>query len=1110
MVTLVIVKNPFSPQDGREVKHIEAGKTLAELLRENAIEGVEMQATVNGRSVDETAGVRDGDFIVIYPVIAKGGGKDKGILGIVAAIALSVVSFGVGGLVGAGAWGASMASWGVMGYVAAAAVMFLGSTLIGRMTGQKADHGNNGGTEEATYSWGGVTTMEGQNNPVALTYGTVKSGGQTIGKYTMASGNNDYLYWLVAAGEGEVEIGDIRLNDNPITFYKDVEWEVRKGTNDQEIIRFFGDTHFTQNLSYHMETLDEWYNSTAQGSATEGLIIKIECPNGLFHGTDSGDLTTNTVYIQIQVQSSDGEWHNVTEFIHTTDGWDSARQAYAISGNSTKAIRREYRIDRIAPGEYAVRVKVTERTHSNSARDGFSTYWTGLSSIVYDDFVYPCTALLGIKAKATDQLSGSPSLSFMKSRTVVYVYANGGYTPKRADNPAWACYDLLHQCRALKNIHTHNTEFEVRGVPAHLIRYDDFAAWAAFCDAKNYYVDIEIISAGELIDVCNEKIAPIGHGRVVRFGTKYGCIFAHQQEPVQMFGMGNIKAGTFAEEFLKVADRANSVEVTFTNRDADYQRDVIAIYGETYDSDGYAKTAQVTMDGITKFSQAYREGVYQLLCNKYQLRTVTFEADIDAIACTIGDVVIISHDVPQWQNSGRIESVTGTSVLLPCEVADTESNYVLQWRESETDTMHEEAVAIVESRDGWTTVALNSPLGTIHAGDVFSVAVSETENKLFTIQSITRAQDFTRQISCIEYDARVFEEPENYDGDDEKERVFTVTIGQSAHQTIIVKKYRAGFTPVEYTESFSETEIGWFIDVTVTSESGYAYGNLIINGDDYAYSVSALPLNKNYYIVAEETEQGRVAYINGSCNRWNLFADYWYYVFYSDALCTQGISKNGIINKLILVDMRPIPAAYMCCLLGSDVSVNIQDMCTHVLKADVSQVHAGNCEQLDYAFGKCSALQQVIGFEKWKTPYLKTMKYLFYQTSIIYVDMHDWETPNLVNVRGCFDSCPSLKIADISGIDTSKLTDAAAFFGGNTSLEYVIMDSYDVKFSGSIVMPEGNSKVKYLVKESYVHDYKEHPNWAARASRIESIGKYNIVRSNGKIFVTPKETGDGL
>ena len=116
MVTLILVKNPFSPQDGREVKQIESGKTLAELLQENAIDGVELQATVNGYSVEDTTEIHDGDFVVIYPVIEKGGKGGKGILGIIAAIALSVVSFGIGGLAGAGAWGASMTTWGTMGY----------------------------------------------------------------------------------------------------------------------------------------------------------------------------------------------------------------------------------------------------------------------------------------------------------------------------------------------------------------------------------------------------------------------------------------------------------------------------------------------------------------------------------------------------------------------------------------------------------------------------------------------------------------------------------------------------------------------------------------------------------------------------------------------------------------------------------------------------------------------------------------------------------------------------------------------------------------------------------------------------------------------------------
>lgn len=173
MITLVIVTNPFSPQDGRAVSQVEYDGTLGELLKENTVDGVEMQATVNGYSVDNDYQIKNDDFVVIYSVVAKGGGKGgKGILGIVAAIALSVVSFGIasgGWLAGIGIQAGTFAA-----YAAATAVMFLGSSLIGRMAGQKIDTGGFDGENEPTYSWGGVQTMEGQNNAISLTYGKVK------------------------------------------------------------------------------------------------------------------------------------------------------------------------------------------------------------------------------------------------------------------------------------------------------------------------------------------------------------------------------------------------------------------------------------------------------------------------------------------------------------------------------------------------------------------------------------------------------------------------------------------------------------------------------------------------------------------------------------------------------------------------------------------------------------------------------------------------------------------------------------------------------------------------------------------------------------------------
>ena len=853
MVTLVLVKNPFSPQDGREVRHIEAGGTLADLLEENRIEGVDLQATVNGYSVDESTGIKDEDFVVIYPVIEKGDKGGKSILGIVAAIALSVVSFGIasgGWLAGlgkafaAGAWGA---------YAAATAVMFLGSALIGRFSGQKADLGGyESENSRATYSWGGIQTMEGQNNPIALTYGKVKSGGQTIAKFVDIDDNDECLNWLVACGEGELSISDIELNDNDIDNYDDVDFEIRKGTNDQSVISNFNNTYFTKNVSYRLD--GSWATDFANGTDTRGLRFEVEFPNGLYHVSDSGKLENATVNLDIEYRKRTGEnswgaWTNLFKELasnsygvtmvknvaagsHTlkiqclwrdddehdqhwfqgvrisigsysgtiwsknlgsksvtvgafkvdTSCWSSSLINSIKNGNNVtatltvsngtangvitaarnSALRKQFTVNYVPAGEYEVRARVAYRQYGESNTQASSTcYLTAITSIVYDDFTYPCTALLGISAIATDQLNGSPSLTFIKERLYVYVWNGSSYVKKRTNNPAWACYDMLHQARLLKNINTGTMQYEVRGVPADRIRYADFAAWAAWCDQKDLEVNIEINTSGEVLEVINQRIAPVGRGMVVRFGTRYGCIYDHVQQPVQMFNMGNILAGTFSEEFLKVADRANCVEVTFTNADAGYQRDVLTIYGSTFDSDGYAKTAQLTMDGITDYKQAYREGKYHLMCNRYQLRTVSFEAGIDAIACTVGDVILVAHDVPKWANSGRIESVDDLTMILPVYISDTTKSYRIQYR-TEKDNLYTIPCNIISTdANGWTTIGLASDYSENDppkAGDVFDLAIANIGSKPFVVKSITRAQDFTRRITCIEYSAALFEE----------------------------------------------------------------------------------------------------------------------------------------------------------------------------------------------------------------------------------------------------------------------------------------------------------------------------------------------------------------
>src|SRR5690606_24600143 len=155
--------------------------------------------------------------------------------------------------------------------------------------------------------------------------------------------------------------------------------------------------------------------------------------------------------------------------------WASA-MTKTISGKYTHAVTRMYTVHNLEKARYEVNVRVTSKDYDGEG-DAHEVYWTVLSGILYDDFTYPNKVLVGLKALATDQLSGGiPRISWVQERKNVWVWNpnTGSYEQKPANNPAWACYGIIHRCRRLRNIGTGQYEHVVEGVPANRIDYQAF------------------------------------------------------------------------------------------------------------------------------------------------------------------------------------------------------------------------------------------------------------------------------------------------------------------------------------------------------------------------------------------------------------------------------------------------------------------------------------------------------------------------------------------------------------------------------------------------------------------------------------------------------------
>lgn len=754
MVNVIIVNNPFKLEQ-RDTKYLpfKQGKSISYYFSAPG----EWAYSVNGHEAAPDTVVNDEDYIVVMPRV------DGKFFGVLLSIGLAVFT---GGIASGAIFGIQSLIWRS---VIAMAVGMIGNAIVSKLTAPKVDRSNS--EQSNTYGWGGTETVTGQGYPLAVTYGRMKSAGLLLSRHVISDGEKQYLNLLYCAGEGELsKIEDIRINANPISNYKDVQVDIRKGTNDQTVIPNFNDNFADQSLNY--ELTESWNTQQVQGDACDAIELTVGFPNGLYYSNDSGGADRTSVTLKAEIRKvGDESWQalplanqkGMAGHIKRRDAWNFIKSDNSVTNTSdysgrieeatNNAFYRVFRFDNLEKARYEIRMRCSAKD-GKSLRHVNKVYWVQLTQIIYDDFVHPGKALIGIKALATSQLSGSdPKVTWIQERSEVYVfnpYINK-YEAQPADNPAWAAYDLIHICRKIGG------EYIVFGQPHMRLDYNAFKAWADKCKTNGFTFNYIYDTAMRLWDALKYPEA-VGRGKVIPVGTRFTCVSDYQSTPVQLFTVANIKQGSFTEEFQGVEARANSVEISFLNKDKDYERDVIPVYGDTYDeSDTLTNPAQVELMGCTSLEQAYKHGKHFLRCNKYEIRTVTIEAFTDAIACTVGDIILIQHDIPEWGEGGRVVAVSGQTITLDKEVSvQPGKNYQLLIRSNSTDIVSTFNVVNVSGLN--VIVKESIP---VQPDAVYAFGEVSKSAKPFRVLAITKTlSEMTRKIQCMEY------YPELYVSDD--------------------------------------------------------------------------------------------------------------------------------------------------------------------------------------------------------------------------------------------------------------------------------------------------------------------------------------------------------
>lgn len=460
----------------------------------------------------------------------------------------------------------------------------------------------------------------------------------------------------------------------------------------------------------------------------------------------------------INNRRSDNQWRWVTDGEYVLK--QNANLPYAqIQAKQTSPVRRLLYSGRFAPSEfgpYRIRVRYSSMYLPSTSNRYFSETWLDfVTTILYDDFSYPGTAKLELKAQATNKLSGGlPAVDCLVNRFTVNVFdPDDNHEMKvHASNPAWACYDILHNAEYGGNI------------PHTRIDYDAFAAWASFCASNSLtcgiYFDTPFTVRRAL-----DMLGVLGRGHVVQLGSMF-TVFIDDvvTAPTQMFNVANIAKDSFSIEYLPMDERPNSIEVTFWDSTNFDTKTTFAINSSSYDSSTTdTKAMQLSLVGCRTREQALKLGYFALYSAQLLTTTTSWIADVDAIGCLPWDVVDVQHDVTYWGEGGRVVSVNEALDSIAIDKHITLSpgvDYTLKLVDADDDTVAEYTLVSPEHSESVESVTIT---GTFDPApekyDLWFVTATGNETKPMRITKISRNDDFTRRISAIEYNEEVYAAP---------------------------------------------------------------------------------------------------------------------------------------------------------------------------------------------------------------------------------------------------------------------------------------------------------------------------------------------------------------
>ena len=654
-----------------------------------------------------------------------------------------------------------------------AAYMFAASAVnlgLGKLFGLYETDSFEGDTT-TTYTFQNLRQTAESGLPIKVVYGTHPVAGNLLElDLRRVADYGSRLDMTLGLCEGEIaSINSVSVNGNDISldtesadFGTIATPSYNLGTNTQSALGSDGTstTHsvgLDMSYSFNDGTGGQTVTYTTTGDV-DRFRLNILFPSGLY-STDGSNRRADFVYSYRNLEwtgprgpfYSRVETNKVGAFIHSIDVTAETIGSEPVRGTYEITLRQTF---------YNGSLGTNELTFAPTLAGPLGSKLDTVTEIQNQVHAYPNIATLRLTIDASAALSGSNVPNVIATVTGRKIQkwdgvdlANPSFVDADADSPAWIVYDLLT-----------NTRYGLGAwVNADYIDLTSFQSWANWCEelvddgqgtSEKRAVFDGVFDGNTNAWEAIQRVCASARAILYTIGETIKVKYEHDRSVSQMFTMGNIAEGSWQQGYVSRLERPTRFEIQFLNKDNGYQPDVVGV--EDPDSvDLPFRVTKVDLPGVVRESQALREARFRLNLEKLG-ETVGFECDIDACAVEPGDLIRVSHDVPQWGTSGRVISATSTSVTLDQD-AELESGVTY-------------SITVRHPDDTRTTTDITSAAGSYPAGTALTVASWTTQpakhdlyalgpftitGKDIVVTNIRTTGDLKRAIEGVVYNAEI-------------------------------------------------------------------------------------------------------------------------------------------------------------------------------------------------------------------------------------------------------------------------------------------------------------------------------------------------------------------